>query len=184
MGPSASSINCLLPRAADQYLLPPRGHSPGGPGWAPPSLDSAHCSRLQRCWHFPAPCWALKGAASEACSEAGQAAPVCSDPAGLPQPHTTPCTHTPSPGRGHTGPQLGPLLWLRVSQNFHSCFRTLLPLVGMLNVSPSGVLEAGPCHPYQYLPLPVHALASPPTRCLGGLCPLRDPGAQDGTLWS
>lgn len=48
----------------------------------------------------------------------------------------------------------------------------------------SPVLEAGPCHPYQYLPLPVHALASPPTRCLGGLCPLRDPGAQDGTLWS
>lgn len=169
MGPSASSINCLLPSAEDQYLLPPQGHSLGGLGWAPPSLDSAHWGRLQRCWHFHPPCWALKGAASEARSEARQAAPVCSDPHWPPPaPHQPLHPHT-FPGQGHTDPQLRPLLWLPVSQNpphasgacCPSLERSMCPRAAF--TCPWGWALS----PHQYFPTPVHAFAPPPTRCLG-----------------
>lgn len=163
MGPSASSINCLLPSAEDQYLLPPRGHSLGGLGWAPPSLDSAHWGRLQRCWHFHPPCWALKGAASEARSEARQADPVCSDPHWPPPaPHQPLHPHT-FPGQGHTDPQLRPLLWLPVSQNPLMLPEPAAPRWNAQCVPErhSPVLGAGPCHPistsqHLFMRLPPH----------------------------
>lgn len=149
MGPSASSINCLLPRAEDQYLLPPQGHSLGGPGWAPPSLDSAHCGRLRRCWHFHPPCWALKGAASEARSEARQAAPVCSDPRWPPPAPQQPLHPHAFPGQGTQTPS-----WGHCSGS--QCLR--IPLMLPEPAAPrwnaqcvperrSPVLGAGPCHP-------------------------------------
>ena len=67
---------------------PTPGPLPWGPGLGTtlPGLCSLQSSPKMLAFlpHPPPPCWALKGAASEACSEAGQAAPVCSDPAGLP----------------------------------------------------------------------------------------------------
>ena len=101
---------------------PTPGPLPGGAGLGTtlPGLFLLRSSPKMLAFHPP--CWALKEAASEACSEAGQAAPVCSDPHWPPPaPHHPPHPHT-FPWQGHTGPPLGPLLWLRVSQNFHSCF--------------------------------------------------------------
>lgn len=122
---------------------PTRGHAPGGPGWAPPSLDSAHCSahcgHLQRGWHYPPAALGSQRGSFRGLLRGWAGGPCVLRPP-LASPSPTPYLHPHTfPWRGHTGSQLGPFALLPVSRNFHLCVRTLLPLVGMLNVSPRGV---------------------------------------------
>lgn len=162
MGPSASSSAASCPEPEDPIPAPTPGPLPQGPGLEhhPPWTLLRSSPKMLA---FPPPCWALKGAASEARSEARQAAPGGSDPAVPPKPR--PCTLT-LPQAGHTDPSWRPALAPSVSES-PSCFRGLLPLVKTLNVSPAAftVLGAGPCHPistqHLFMCLP------PPTRCLG-----------------
>lgn len=97
-----------LPPAQSRGSIPapPQGHSLGGPGWAPPSLDSAHRSS-PKMWHFHPPVLeALKGS-FRGPLRARQAAPVCSHP-----PWPPPAPAAPAPSRrpragAHTDPSWG-----------------------------------------------------------------------------
>lgn len=117
----------------------------------------------------------------------GQAGGPCvlSPPLASPSP-----TAAPAPSRlpraGAHGPPAGATALAPSVSESPSCFRSLLPLVGTLNVSPSGVhLSSGlGLVTPSVLPNTCSCVCPPPTRCLGGLCPLRDPGAQDATPWS
>lgn len=177
-----------LPPAQSRGSIPAPtpGPLPRGPGLGTTLPGLCSLGSSPKMLAFPPLCWALKGAASEARSEARQAAPVCSDPCWPPPAPEQPLHPHAFPGQGHTDPQLGPLLWLPVSQNpphasgacCPSLERSMCPRAAF--TCPRGWALSS----HQYFPTPVHAFAPPPTRCLGGLCPLRDPGAQDATLWS
>ena len=84
---------------------PTPGPLPGGAGLGTtlPGLFLLRSSPKMLAFHPP--CWALKEAASEACQRPGRRPRCARTPTGLPQPHTTPRTHTPSPGRGTQVPR-------------------------------------------------------------------------------
>lgn len=144
---------------------PTPGPLPGGPrlGTALPGLCSLQSSP-KRLALPPCHTGLSKGQLQRPAQRLGRR-PLCTQTPHWPPPAPHPTLHPHTfPWRGHTGSQLGPFALLPVSQNFHLCFQTLLPLVGMLNVSPRGVhlsLRLGLVTPisfshYLFMRLPPH----------------------------